>query len=336
MIDERKTLGELLTDPEIAKIAPDAIRKMDLTEEAMWGKTLIQLREEHFGGDLSAGFETLFRAARTGEWYYPLYTEAERAENADKEGVNLVWLPSAEEGAGERPYILLVPGGGFVNVWNLTEGWPVAAQFNRLGYNVFILTYQVAGGERLLEQEMDDFARAIRLIRDNAGKFSVDWQRYITCGFSAGGYLVCLWNVPEKGYAFHGLPKPEAVFPVYPLVSWELNRRDWEENGGGEDDKDDDSDYALFGCDIDTAVRSPFEVPDHAEGFPPCAVFATETDELVNPEHSRLLKRTLDRLGIPCRLELGSSGGHGFADGTGMCMAGWTERAVRWFEGLGQ
>ena len=26
--------------------------------------------------------------------------------------------------------------------------------------------------------------------------------------------------------------------------------------------------------------------------------------------------------------------GHGFADGTGMCMAGWTERAVRWYEEL--
>ena len=28
MIDEKKTLGELLSDPLIEKIAPDAIRKM--------------------------------------------------------------------------------------------------------------------------------------------------------------------------------------------------------------------------------------------------------------------------------------------------------------------
>ncbi len=334
MIDERKTLGELLTDPLIAKIAPDAIRNMDLSEDEKWGKSLAQLREDCFGGGLAAGFETLYKAARTGEWYYPLYTAEECAEDPHRQGVNLVWLPSEDEGAGGRPYILLVPGGGFVNVWNLTEGWPVAAQFNRLGYHVFVLTYQVAHEDRLLEKEMGDFARAIRLVRDNAEKFSVDWQRYITCGFSAGGYLVCLWNVPEKGYAFHGLPKPQAVFPVYPLVSWELNLRDWEESGGAEDDGDDDSDVALFGCDIHAAIRSPFEVPAHAEGFPPCAVFATATDEQVNPEQSRLLKRTLDRLGIPCRLEMGPSGGHGFADGTGMCMAGWTERAIRWYEGL--
>ena len=331
MIDEKKTLGELLSDPLIAKIAPDAIRKMDLAKDEKWGKSLAELRKDRFGGDLAAGFETLFRAAKSGKWYYPLYTEAECGEDADKKGVNLVWLPSRAENAGSRPYILLVPGGGFVNVWNLTEGWPVAAQFNRLGYHVFVLTYQVAAGDHLLEREMGDFARALKLIRANADQFSVDWKRYITCGFSAGGYLVCLWNVPEKGFAFHGLPKPQAVFPVYPAVSWKLNRQDWE---GEADSGDDDSDLALFGCDIETAIHSPFEIPDHAESFPPCAVFLTKTDELVNPEHSYLLQRALQRHGIPCRLEAGPSGGHGFADGTDMCMAGWIERAIRWYEDL--
>ena len=68
MIDESKTLGELLSDPLIGKIAPDAIRKMDLPKEEMWGKSLIQLRKDCFGGNLAAGFETLVRAARSGEW----------------------------------------------------------------------------------------------------------------------------------------------------------------------------------------------------------------------------------------------------------------------------
>ena len=331
MIDERKTLKELLTDPLIAKIAPDAIRFMDLSKEDLWEKSLEQLRKECFGGDLAAGFERLFEAARSGEWYYPLYTEEECAENAYRKGTNLVWMPSDVEGADSRPFILLVPGGGFVNVWNLTEGWPVAAQFNRLGYHVFILTYQVAGRDHLLEQEMNDFSRALCLIRDRADRFRVDWQRYITCGFSAGGYLVCLWNVPEKGYASHGMPKPQAVFPVYPVVSWKQLIRYTKA-----EDEEEDAEFneALFGCDIVTAANSAFEIPDHTEEFPPCAIFVAGGDELVNPENSRLLHQALERNGIPCRLEVGPSGGHGFADGTGMCMAGWTERAVRWYEGL--
>ena len=190
MIDERRTLGELLSDPRIREIAPDAIRGRALSQDPMWSKSLARLKEERFGGDLAAGFETLFAAAESGEWYFPLYSETECAEDASRRGVNLVWLPSADERAGERPFILLVPGGGFVHVWNLTEGWPVAAQYNRLGYNVFILTYRVAGQNRLLEREMEDFAQALRLIRRRAERFSVDARRYITCGFSAGGYLV--------------------------------------------------------------------------------------------------------------------------------------------------
>ena len=322
---KERTLGEILSDPAIRPIAPDAIRKRDLTKEELWNKTLTQLREEHFGGELREGFERLFAAAATGEWYYPLYSAEECAADAERKGVNLVWFPSDAEGADGRPYILLVPGGGFVNVWSLTEGWPVAAQFNRLGYHVFILTYQVDSPDRQLERNMEDFARALRLIRENAAKFRVQPDRYITCGFSAGGYLVCLWNT-EKGYPAFGLEKPRAVFPVYPVVSLRADIRYGEE--------DPEEALWLYGCDMETARHSAYEIPEHAEGFPPCALFMTETDELVNPENSRLLERALRRLGIPCRLEAGPSGGHGFADGTGMCMAGWTERAVRWYESL--
>lgn len=48
------------------------------------------------------------------------------------------------------------------------------------------------------------------------------------------------------------------------------------------------------------------------------------------------LASVLEKLSIPCRLEVGTEGGHGFADGSGMCMAGWPERAIRWYESLQQ
>lgn len=326
ILDETKTLGEVLSDPRIAPVASDAITGMDLSKEDMWNKSIRQLREERFGGNLTAGFERLFAAAESGSWFYPLYSPEECREDETRKGVHLVWLPSDDPAAAERPYILLVPGGGFVNVWNLTEGWPVAAQYNRLGYHVFILTYRVTEEDGLLDHEMEDFAQALRFISGHAPFFPVHPDRYITCGFSAGGYLVCLWNVPEKGYASFGLPKPEAVFPVYPVVSWKLCY--------SEPDFQPENPEHLYGCDIETALHSPFEIPEHAEGFPPCALFLAAGDTLVNPEHSRILARALEDLKIPCYLEIGPEGGHGFADGSFMCMAGWTERAIRWYEGL--
>ena len=326
MTDMNKTLGSLLSDKRIAPIAGYAIRNMDLTKEDIWNKTLAQLRDEGFGGDLAAGFERLFGAAESGKWYYPLYSPEECEKDASLRGVNLVYFPSSADGAEERPYILLVPGGGFVNVWNLTEGWPVAARFNRLGYHVLILTYQVSDAVRLLDRNMGDFARALFLAREHAEEWKLRRDSYITCGFSAGGYLVCLWNVPEKGYAAFGLPKPRATFPVYPLVSWTLCLK--------QDAYEPDDSPRLFGCSIKEAAVSSFEIPGHAQGFPPCALFLAAEDTLVPPDHSRMLAEALDKLGIPCRLEIGPKGGHGFADGTGMCMEGWPDRAIAWYESL--
>lgn len=326
MVYDDITLGALLSDPRIAPIAADAIRDWNLKDEPVWDKTLAQLRDEHtFSGEIGLGIQRLYKAADSGNWYFPLYSDAECAQDLARKGVNLVWFPSEDPDAGERPFILLVPGGGFVNVWNLTEGWPIAEKFNRLGYHVFILTYQVQGSRRLLEKNMLDFARALRFIRDGAGRFGVAAERYITCGFSAGGYLVCLWNT-KMGYPAHGLPRPQATFPIYPVTSLKEQIRY----------VSDDLEYSLrlYGCPIEAAARSDYEIPEHVEGFPPCAIFVAAGDELVNPENSRLLAEALERQGIPCRLEVGPTGGHGFADGTGMCMAGWTERAVRWFESL--
>ena len=327
-----KTLGELLSDPRIGKIAPDAIRNRDLSREETWNKTLAQLREEHFfTGDIGRGMQRLYAAADSGDWYYPLYSEAECAAGGARRGVSLVWLPSDDPEADEKPYILLVPGGGFVNVWNLTEGWPVADQFNACGYHVFILTYQVEGTEKLLEKDMEDFTRALRLIGEKEQHFHVHADRYITCGFSAGGYLICLWNT-EKGYPSSGLPKPKASFPVYPFVSLKLGASGDNPEEDTEEDRKEDN--RLYGCSVWEAMETAYEIPEHAEGFPPSALFLAAGDELVSPDHSRILAAALEKHSIPCRLEIGPEGGHGFADGTGMCMAGWTERAVRWFESL--
>ncbi len=334
MAYEDRTLGSLLSAPIISRIADDAIRNRDLRREDLWNRTLDEIRkEEFFSGDIGKGMERLYRTAAAGEWYYPLYSEEECLKDEARRGVNLVFFPSDKKEADDRPFILLVPGGGFVNVWNLTEGWPVAAEFNSWGYHVFILTYQVAGEEGLLKKNMEDFARALKRIAEKEARLPVRADRYITCGFSAGGYLVCLWNT-EMGYPHYQLPKPEASFPIYPLVSPALELKELEES------KDKDAeDYLshgrrLYGCPLHEAVVLPYEIPEHAEGFPPCAIFLAAEDDKVSPEHSRLLARTLEIHQIPCRLEIGPTGGHGFADGSGMCMEGWTKRAVRWYESL--
>ena len=121
-----KTLQSLLESPEIAEIAPDAISKWDLSREEFYHWTLGEIAEKMGWRTLDRGFERLFEMAGRGQYYWRLYSEEERKADPAKENVNFVWFPSDDSAADHRPFILLVPGGGLVNVWNLTEGWPVA------------------------------------------------------------------------------------------------------------------------------------------------------------------------------------------------------------------
>lgn len=320
-----KTMKMLLEDPSIADIAPEAISKWDLSKEEFYHWTLQEMADKKGWRNLEFGFTRLFEAAQ-GAYFYPLYTDAECAEAPARKSASLVHFPSADPSADGRPFILLVPGGGFVNVWNLTEGWPVARHFNELGYHVFILTYQV-GVEATALRAMEDMARAMSIIRERKDAFRVDLARYITCGFSAGGYIVCLWNT-EAGYSAFQLPNPQACFPIYPVTSYRLmDAEEWDEG----EDKDAFA-RAGVGCTMQEACNSCFEIPTHVAGFPPTAIFLAAEDELVDPEHSKLLAQALEAAGIPCRLEIGPTGGHGFADGVGMCMEGWPKRAIDWYE----
>lgn len=322
-----KTLKMLLEDPSIQDIAPEAISTWDLSKEEFYHWTLQEIADKMGWANLERGFKSLFEAAK-GEYYFKLYSEEECKDEPAKKRANLVYFPSKDAAADERPFIFLVPGGGFVNVWSLTEGWPVARHFNERGYHVFILTYQVRV-EASAVKAMDDMARAMEIIAARKEMFRVDPEKYITCGFSAGGYIVCLWNT-EAGYPAFNLPKPKACFPIYPVTSYRLmDEEEWDEG----EDKDAFARSGV-GCGMKEACNSCFEIPMHVKDFPPAAIFVTAEDKLVDPEHSRMLARALEQQGIPCRLEMGPTGGHGFADGTGMCMEGWPQRALDWFEKL--
>ena len=325
---QERTLKSILEDPLISEISKDAISKWDLSKEEFYDWTLKDIGEKVGWRNMATGFERLFDVASSRQYYYKLYSEDERAKDPEKENINIVYLPSDDEKAADRPFILLVPGGGFVNVWSLTEGWPVAARFNKKGYNVFVLTYRVSV-DLAAVKSMEDVARALQLIKSRSEEFGVDPDKYITCGFSAGGYVICLWNT-DKGYRKFNLPKPQACFPIYPVTSYRVIRDTKWDIGETKDAYAQSS----VGCSLEEACNSSFEVPLHVEGFPPTAIFVAAEDELVDTDHSKNLATALEEAGIKVRFEMGETGGHGFADGDGMSMEGWPERAIEFYESL--
>jgi acetyl esterase/lipase len=104
------------------------------------------------------------------------------------------------------------PGGGFVYVGSIHEGFPHAVELSKKGYNAFVLKYRVGGELRATE----DLAAAMSYIFENAKTLGVSTKDYSLWGSSAGARMVA--NIASNGAASFGdydLPKPCIVVMAY-------------------------------------------------------------------------------------------------------------------------
>ena len=105
--------------------------------------------------------------------------------------------------------VIVVAGGGFAQRWNQTEGYPMAEEFNKLGYNAFVLQRRVEPSTH--EDAFLDLQRAIRYIRFHAEEYGIAKIEHIaTAGFSGGGSTIV--GQIENCY---GHVKPDAIYPDY-------------------------------------------------------------------------------------------------------------------------
>lgn len=269
---------------------------------------------------LTLGLEKIIEAANSGrEFMIRLYSDEECKDDQQKKDVVLFHFPVSKK----SPYIVVCAGGGYQAVCSQGEAFPIAARFNELGYNVFALNYRV-GGTGVLPKPIDDLARAVSYIEEHADELNVEKGVYAVNGYSAGGNLTCLWGSDNYGYSKYGLPKPKALFPIYPVTGSAILH---EKRHKG---------FATTMCGKNATYEyiDSFDVRSHLEGFPPCYIVTCKDDETVPYTESTLLAEKLDEKGIRNVLELGDRGNHGFGEGTGSSVEGWYKRAIEFFESV--
>ena len=209
-----------------------------------------------------------------------------------------------------RPCMLVVPGGGYRYV-SSTEADPVARTFYAAGYNVFVLAYTVNYlDEPLKLQPLMDIARAVRIIRYHAEKCSVDPDKIVVCGFSAGAHLCASLCVhypdisdPDPKYAPISA-RPDAAVLGYPVItSGEYAHRD--------------SFTALLGADAGEKELEYMSLEKHVtDDMPPCFLWQTASDESVPVENSYLFAMACRKAGVPFAHHVFSEGIHGMSVAT--------------------
>ena len=197
-----------------------------------------------------------------------------------------------------RPFALILPGGGYTIVMSSVEGIPYAKKINELGYNAFVLRYGIKKRARY-PIPLDDVAKALRFIQENAEKFNVLKDNYALWGSSAGGHLAAMFATKKLGYEHYLLPKPSCLILCYPVVSAMMATHI-------------PSIDMIIGLNWTPQKKEMVSVECNMDNdFPPTFIWNTMEDNVVPPVNSIILAEKCKLLDIPCEYHQFPHGHHG-------------------------
>jgi acetyl esterase/lipase len=140
--------------------------------------------------------------------FYNFYTEQQIKQDPGKRNTGLFFYrgnPNAE-------FSIVCPGGGFSYVGSLHEGFPLALEISKKGFNAFVIRYRIGSEQKATE----DLAAAINYIFKNAATLGISTNNYSLWGGSAGARMV--GNIALNGVSNYGgdnHPKPVTAVIAY-------------------------------------------------------------------------------------------------------------------------
>jgi acetyl esterase/lipase len=152
----------------------------------------------HMIDEVNAG-ETIF---------FDFYTNEQKQQTPDKKNTGLFLF----RGNPDAPFAIVCPGGGFSYVGSLHEGFPVALELSKKGYNAFVIRYRIGSGQWATE----DLAAAISYVFRNAEILGLGTKDYSLWGGSAGARMV--GDIALRGVSAYGggnFPKPVTAVIAY-------------------------------------------------------------------------------------------------------------------------
>jgi hypothetical protein len=81
--------------------------------------------------------------------FYDFYTDAQKQQDPNKRITGLFFF----RGNPGAPFAIVCPGGGFSYVGSLHEGFPLALEISKKGYNAFVIRYRI-GSEQWATEDL--------------------------------------------------------------------------------------------------------------------------------------------------------------------------------------
>jgi len=214
-----------------------------------------------------------------------------------------VYLPEATNATGAA--MVICPGGGYSHLAP-HEGQDYALWLNQHGVTGFVLKYRLGANGYRHPAELQDAARAVRLVRAHAADWGIDPKRVGIMGSSAGGHVAStLLTHFDAGFTNSAdavereSSRPDLGILCYPVITMgQYTHKGSKDNLLGKDPAPE----------LVKSVSNELQV---TKATPPCFIWQTFEDKTVPVENSLLFATALRAAGVPFDLHIYQHGGHG-------------------------
>ncbi|MGI6454132.1 MAG: alpha/beta hydrolase [bacterium] len=280
-------------------------------------------------GSLFIGMATASQDAVEELWLWEKGAPGIKGDNPEDEP--RLFLYPAPEDTANGAAVIICPGGGYGGLAMDHEGHQVARWLNTIGISGFILKYRHAPNYRH-PVPLNDALRAIRLVRTNAEKWSLDTSRIGILGFSAGGHLASTaathFNEAQTDSTDpvdQLSSRPDFVVLGYPVISFVS---DVTHVGSRRNLLGDNPDPEL--------VRSLSSELQVTSDTPPTFLFHSADDKGVPVQNSIMFFEAMLKHGVPGQLHIYEQGGHGYGiNPKNPLLQSWTNLLADWFKARG-
>jgi acetyl esterase/lipase len=254
---------------------------------------------------------------KTGSWHPDAPLQISRAYANVSTPTYFVYQAPPEKNTGVG--IVVLPGGGYNDVWLDTEGHNIALHFQERGITALVVKYRTnsrgENGRRPWSWEdympaaIADAHEGIRILRSRSEELNLDPNKIGVGGFSAGGHLAlsaCVKPDTKENY-------PDFAFLIYPWLE------KYSRNAGNR---------GLAEGFVEEAVRT--------HGLPPMFIVNGQEDSTTPADDCAQFYYALCRNNVPAELHIYTKGTHGFTLGFGQghSTVQWPNSFVAWLKDI--
>ena len=318
-ITPETTMKEIRSDPDIRGSGLYTYtyvweRDCRMMESSRDDDTLEQVVGSQSVDSCAAGLNYLAQVYHDGtQVAYPLYSEAEIAARPGRKNAELYYCPAEQPGA---KFAIVLSGNSLVYSGELRGGISTAWELHKQGYAVFSLRYRI-GWQAGEDAPLEDLARAIRFVMDNADTFGVSTEDYALLGYSSGGQIAGVFGSRAQGWGRYGVPKPGVLILAYPINSFAEARPAYHLL----------MDTGRTGRHYYSYAVSDLVTPD----YPAVFLWYGKNDRTLRhfgfDRQDVALARALEEQGVPHEVKVFDNAPHGVGIGVGTDAEGWVADA---------